>query len=106
LSPSPSPSSGIIYRSSVSPSPSPEIPPIPGIFTQPILFANRDVVNRELVIGGGASVMTGYRRIPSWNTLGRPKNPKPGIFGFNLQTSNLEYWTGSKWLKLPMRRIK
>jgi hypothetical protein len=44
-------------------------------------------------------------RIPSWNTLGRPKKPKIGICGFNFQTKSLELWNGSQWLKLPMKKI-
>jgi len=45
------------------------------------------------------------QRIPSWNTAGRPKKPKRGTFGFNLQTRNLDYWNGLKWLKLPMKKV-
>ena len=44
--------------------------------------------------------------IPAWNIPGRPVNAKSGIFGFNLETKQLEYWTGSAWLKLPMRKIE
>ncbi|QQG47682.1 MAG: hypothetical protein HY044_01170 [Candidatus Woesebacteria bacterium] len=43
--------------------------------------------------------------IPSWNIAGRPKNVKKGTFGFNFQTNHLEYWNGSAWLKLPMKKI-
>ena len=48
----------------------------------------------------------GQRRIPSWNTSGRPKNPKVGTLGFNMETDNLEFWNGSLWLKLPMEKIE
>ncbi len=53
-------------------------------------------------IGHGLSVMTGLLVISSWSTRGRPKKPKLGTFGFNSQTSNLEYWDGTTWLKAPM----
>jgi len=56
-------------------------------------------------LGGGVSFMVGNQRIPSWNSTGRPKNPKLATFGYNFETKNLEYWTGLTWLKLPMKKI-
>jgi hypothetical protein len=44
--------------------------------------------------------------IPSWNTPGRPKKPRKGAYGFNIQTNNLEFWMGSRWLIFPMKRSK
>jgi len=44
------------------------------------------------------SVMMGLPTIASWDIVGRPKNAKPGTFGFNFQTNKLEYWNGSNWL--------
>ena len=55
-------------------------------------------------IGQGLSLMIGLPSIASWKTSDRPKNPKRGIFGFNLETSNLEYWDGNFWLIAPMIR--
>jgi hypothetical protein len=43
--------------------------------------------------------------MPSWNTTGRPKNPKLGIIGFNFETENLEIWNGISWVTLPMKKI-
>jgi hypothetical protein len=42
---------------------------------------------------------------PSWNTSGRPKEAKKGTFGFNTETKKLEFWNGTYWLKLPMKKI-
>lgn len=53
-------------------------------------------------IGQGLSLMMGMPTIDSWKTAERPKNPKAGTFGFNLQTSSLEYWNGSNWLSAFM----
>jgi len=47
----------------------------------------------------------GNELIPSWNSLGRPKHPKIGNVGFNLETNNLEFWNGSLWYTLPMKQI-
>jgi hypothetical protein len=48
-------------------------------------------------IGQGLSMMVGLLTIPSWDTTDRPKNPKQGTFGFNLQSNSLEYWDGTAW---------
>jgi len=53
-------------------------------------------------IGQGLSIMIGLPTIASWQTSDRPENPKNGTFGFNSQTSSLEYWNGSRWLSAPM----
>lgn len=53
-------------------------------------------------IGPGLSMMIGLPKIVSWNTAGRPKKAKKGTFGFNSQTSNLEYWDGTAWFAAPM----
>jgi len=45
------------------------------------------------------------QRIPTWNTAGRPEEAKTGTFGFNFQTNNLEFWNGSSWLRLRMKKI-
>lgn len=60
------------------------------------------MILREDLIGQGASSMISQQRIPSWNTAGRPTKAKPGTFGYNFQTNNLEYWNGSRWLNLHM----
>lgn len=73
----------------------------PGI--EPKLFRNYQIVYHKTVNGLSPTIKWG--RIPSWNIPGRPKSPKTGIFGFNFQTNDLEIWDGSKWQKLPMKRI-
>jgi hypothetical protein len=49
-------------------------------------------------------MVSGPPKIPYWNTPGRPKKPVAGTLGFNLQTNSLEYWNGSYWLKLSMKK--
>ena len=56
-------------------------------------------------IGPGLSMMIGLPKITSWNTAGRPQEAKTGTIGFNFQTSNLEYFSRSRWLKLRMKKI-
>lgn len=53
-------------------------------------------------IGQGLSIMTGLPTIASWDTADRPKKARKGTFGFNLQTSSLEYWDGSAWFTASM----
>lgn len=53
-------------------------------------------------IGEGLSIKPGLPTIATWKTSGRPKNPKRGTFGFNSQTSSLEYWDGSDWFGASM----
>jgi hypothetical protein len=71
---------------------------------EPILFRNYQIIDHKTVNGITPATIT-RNRIPTWNTPGRPKNPKTGTFGFNFQTNNLEFWGGFQWLKLPMKRI-
>ena len=99
---SPSPSAGISVSASPSASPSAAFiaPPV-----QPILFKNHPIIAREVAIGEGISRPISRHRIPSWNIPGRPKKAKIGTIGFNFQTNYLEYWNGSRWLKLRMKRI-
>jgi hypothetical protein len=83
---------------------SPSEPPIT-IEVEPVLYKNQQLVNREISTKFGVSAPLIQRAIPTWNIPGRPKDPKVGTFGFNMQTKNLEYWTGGNWLILPMRKI-
>ena len=53
-------------------------------------------------IGQGLSLMTGLPTIVTWDTQSRPKKPKVGTFGFNIQTSNLEFWDGKSWFVAPL----
>lgn len=53
-------------------------------------------------LGQGLSLMSGLPTISSWNTSNRPKKPKRGTFGFNVQTNNLEYWDGISWFAASM----
>lgn len=70
---------------------------------QPELSKN---ASTYLEIGSGLSVLIGLPRIPTWNTAGRPKNPKAGTIGFNSQTQSLEFWEGNFWTAMPMDQIK
>ena len=53
-------------------------------------------------IGQGLSMMVGLPKITSWKSSERPKNAKKGTFGFNTQTSSLEFWDGAAWWKASM----
>jgi hypothetical protein len=55
-------------------------------------------------IGQGLSLIAGLPRINSWDTPGRPKNAKRGTFGFNNQTSSLEYYNGTDWFTAAMKQ--
>lgn len=48
-------------------------------------------------LGNGLFTMIGLPAIPIWKTTNRPKKAKPGTFGFNSQTNQLEYWDGTAW---------
>lgn len=56
-------------------------------------------------IGEGLSLMVGLPTIASWDTKNRPKFPRRGTLGFNIDTNGLEYWSGSFWFTAPMYRI-
>ena len=60
--------------------------------------------NSQLLIdiGQGLSLMVGIPTISYWNTSTRPKKPRTGTFGFNLQTNNLEFWDGTDWFAAQM----
>jgi hypothetical protein len=113
VSPSPSAAAGVVYSASASASPSaspsvsPSISPsfAPYIYRKPILYKNNQIINTQNTIYGVIPVNIKRKRIPSWNNLGRPDKPKVGSFGFNFQTNNLEYWNGSYWIKLQMKRL-
>jgi hypothetical protein len=85
----------------VSPSPAVVVPPV---IQEPVFYKNPQIVSRRIT-RRRLSIGIGEKRIPSWNTSGRPRKPKPGLFGFNIQTESLEYWDGSKWLVLPMKKL-
>jgi len=72
---------------------------------KPILYRNQQLVKRAHLDGPGKISKLLGQRIPSWNILGRPKTGEPGTVGFNFETSSLEYWDGSQWLKFPMSKI-
>jgi hypothetical protein len=75
----------------------------PFVLPEPVLYRNQQIVNRKTIKGFSPSGR--LEKIPSWNVPGRPKNPKLGMIGFNLQTNNLEIWNGSDWIKLPMKKV-
>ena len=58
--------------------------------------------NAFVGIGSGLSVMVGLPRIATWNSSGRPINPKVGTVGFNIETNCLEFWDGKNWFFAPM----
>ncbi|HCS79135.1 TPA: hypothetical protein DIV55_05345 [Patescibacteria group bacterium] len=60
---------------------------------------------RYLSIGGGLSIMLGLGRIATWNTSGRPANPKRGTIGLNTELKRLEIWNGSFWYGVSLRKI-
>jgi hypothetical protein len=39
-------------------------------------------------------------QLQRWTVSGRPENPMPGTFGFNLDTSLPEYYNGTTWVNL------
>lgn len=53
-------------------------------------------------IGDHLSVRVGPSRMATWNTLGRPTNPRTGTIGFNTQTNMLETWHGNSWFTAPL----
>ena len=58
-----------------------------------------------LDIGGGLSIIAGLLRIPTWNTAGRPKNPKAGTTGLNTETLYIEIWDGKIWHAVPTDQV-
>jgi hypothetical protein len=36
---------------------------------------------------------------------GRPKNPRIGTIGFNIDTNSLDVWDGKMWMRLLMKRF-
>lgn len=48
-------------------------------------------------IGQGIMMTLGFPTLVLWNTDSRPKNPKRGTIGFNVETNNLEFFDGSFW---------
>lgn len=53
-------------------------------------------------IGQGLSLSIGLPTIATWTTSERPKNPRRGTLGFNIDTKSLEYNDGSDWLVAQM----
>lgn len=112
ISPSVSPSTEVIVFSasqSASQSVSPSKEALPGIpfpilppelTEKPVLYKNHQIMNKEI-----SQAKNNQSRIPSWNNLGRPKNPRTGTIGFNFEIQTLEYWTGTSWLKLIMKKL-
>ena len=55
-----------------------------------------------LNIGSGLSLTTSLPVLVSWDTAGRPKDPRRGTFGLNSQTRHLEYFDGEYWYAVQM----
>jgi hypothetical protein len=53
-------------------------------------------------LGQGLSLRIGLPTISQWTNLRRPKNAKKGTFGFNTDTSCVEYWDGKNWYKASL----
>lgn len=53
-------------------------------------------------LGDGIYKRVGLPTILSWDTKKRPKKPRSGTLGYNIQTKNLEYWDGKNWFAAPM----
>lgn len=53
-------------------------------------------------LGQGLSMMIGLPTIAAWNSETRPKKPRRGTLGFNVQTNILEFWDGEDWYSAPM----
>jgi hypothetical protein len=70
-----------------------------------IIIIKQMAKNHPLLIdiGEGLSLMLGIPTILTWNTSNRPQKPKRGTFGFNSETTSLEYWDGESWLKVEMK---
>jgi len=90
--------------SSASPSPA-IVPLVVPIEEKPITNRNSRLHVQKVVSGLGIPPLFEQQTIPSWNTIGRPKKPRIGTIGFNIQTINLEFWTGSQWVILRMKKI-
>ncbi|OGH17207.1 MAG: hypothetical protein A3C30_01180 [Candidatus Levybacteria bacterium RIFCSPHIGHO2_02_FULL_40_18] len=71
----------------------------------PVLNKNSLIFNHEALTNQTLFATVFQYMIPSWNNAGRPKKVKTGTIGFNSQTKNLEFFNGSSWLKLPMKKI-
>lgn len=55
-------------------------------------------------IGNGLSLMVGLPRIATWKSTERPERARRGTFGFNTQTSSLEYFDGKDWLSAELKQ--
>ena len=53
-------------------------------------------------IGPGLSLMIGLPTLATWKKTTRPAKPKRGTFGFNTDTSSLEYYDGADWYGAAM----
>ncbi len=57
-------------------------------------------------IGQGIMMTLGFPTLILWNTDSRPKNPRRGTFGFNTETSSLEFFDGSSWFTGSMSQLQ
>ena len=72
---------------------------------EPPVFFRNSLIYGETIINKDQSVAGGPQKIPTWNTAGRPQNARKGTIGFKFQTNNLEFWNGTAWLTLRMKKI-
>lgn len=97
---------------SISPSASEEAVPVPATvpIQKAIFYRNAYLLRRGIgVVGSNHTIRTKVigpvERIPMWNNLGRPKNPRTSVIGYNLETFSIEYYTGKKWVKIIMKKL-
>lgn len=55
-------------------------------------------------IGDGLFMVVGLPKLALWKTRERPKKAARGTFGYNYQTSSLEYFDGSVWFAASLSK--
>lgn len=58
-----------------------------------------------LDIGQGLTLAIGLPTLATWDKKSRPKDAKRGTFGFNAETSCLEYFDGEDWFQAQMKSV-
>jgi hypothetical protein len=48
----------------------------------------------------GAVIQVSKIKYAIWNNNGKPSNPNPGEFGFNIDLGNLEIFDGNNWVNI------
>jgi hypothetical protein len=60
--------------------------------------------NNRLIVDSKESPVKifGEKRLASWNTSGRPSNPKSFVFGYNTTLGALDIYTGVSWVQISI----